>query len=127
MAYVPDQDRPGLRYHVRVHSFRVFTVILAWFLIVAAFYEKPDLLTDAQRLIQRGIEEIGDSILPPWGPRIEFVFREIGGLIWLQITLLVIGLRIALSSLAAVTRFFRRGLAIKKRPSTLKTDWKRRE
>lgn len=48
----------------QVHSFRVFTVILAWFRIVAAFYEKPDLLTDAQRLIQRGIEEIGDTIPP---------------------------------------------------------------
>ena len=46
---------------------------------MAAFYEKPDLLTDAQRLIQRGMEEIGDTIPAPWGPRIEFVFREIGG------------------------------------------------
>ena len=124
---IRDPDRPGFRYHVRVHSFRLFTVILAWFLIVAAFYEKPDLLTDAQRLIQRGIEEIGDTIPPPWGPRIEFVFREIGGLIWLQITLLVIGLRIALSSLVAITRFFRRGFANKKSPSTLTTDWRRRE
>jgi hypothetical protein len=40
--------------------------------------------TGAQRLIQRSIEFIGDNIPPPWGPRIEFVFREIGGLIWLQ-------------------------------------------
>jgi hypothetical protein len=127
MAYVPDPNRPGLRYHVRVHSFRVFTVILAWFLIVAAFYEKPDLLTDAQRLIQRGMEEIGDTIPPPWGPRIEFVFREIGGLIWLQITLLVIGLRILLSSIAVFVRFFRRGVADRKTRSTLSTDQRRRE
>src|SRR5215469_6832051 len=127
MAHIRDPDRPGLRYHVRVHSFRVFTVILAWFLVVAAFYEKPDLLTDAQRLIQRGIEEIGDTIPPPWGSRIEFVFREIGGLIWLQITLLVIGLRMVLSSVAAIVRFFRRGLADKRSPSTLRTDHRRRE
>jgi hypothetical protein len=80
-----------------------------------------------QRLIQRGMEEIGDTIPAPWGPRIEFVFREIGGLIWLQITLLVIGLRMVLSSGAAIVRFFKRGLAENRRPSTLRTDHRRRE
>jgi hypothetical protein len=109
MALQPESPRPGFRYHVRVHSFRTFTVILAWVVIVAAFYEKPELLTGAQRSLQRGIEAVGDAIPPPWGPRIEFVFREIGGLIWLQITLLVLTLRILLSTVAAVGRFiFRR-------------------
>src|SRR5260221_13448745 len=101
----PDRDdRPKLTYHVRVHSFRVFTVILAWVLIVAAFYEKPEILTGAQRLIQHGIENIGDSLPSPWGPRIEFVFREIGGLIWLQITLLVVFVRMALGALGMIWR-----------------------
>lgn len=106
MAVLRDQNRPGFRYHLKVHSFRTFTVILAWAIVVLAFYEKPELLTDAQRLLQRGIENVGDAIPPPWGPRVEFVFREIGGLIWLQITLIVIGLRIALSAIAAMLRFF---------------------
>jgi hypothetical protein len=101
-------DRPGLKYHVRVHSFRVFTAILAWVLVIAAFYEKPELLTGAQRLVQHGIEGVGDSIPPPWGPRIEFVFREIGGLIWLQITLLVVLLRMVLSMFGITWRFLRR-------------------
>jgi hypothetical protein len=79
-------------------------VILAWVLIVLAFYQEPEALTGAQRLIQRGIEFLGDNIPPPWGPRIEFVFREIGGLIWLQITLLVLALRIALSTVAMIFR-----------------------
>lgn len=81
------------------------TVILAWLLIVAAFYQKPEALTGAQRLLQRGIETMGDAIPAPWGPRIEFVFREIGGLIWLQITLFVLTLRVGLSAVAAVWRF----------------------
>jgi hypothetical protein len=81
------------------------TVILAWLLIVAAFYQKPEALTGAQRLLQRGIEAVGDGIPAPWGPRIEFVFREIGGLIWLQITLFVVALRVGLSAVAAVWRF----------------------
>jgi hypothetical protein len=105
MAPLPDTSRPGFRYHLKVHSFRIFTVILAWLLIVAAFYEKPELLTGAQRSLQRGVEAIGDAIPPPWGPRIEFIFREIGGLIWLQITLFVLVLRVVLSTIAAMWRF----------------------
>ena len=80
-------------------------MILAWALVFAAFYQKPELLTGAQRLMQRGIEALGDAVPSPWGPRMEFVFREIGGVIWLQITLVVLALRMALSSVAATWRF----------------------
>ena len=90
-----------------MHSFRILTVILAWVFIAAAFYEKPELLTALQRVIQRGMETIGDSIPAPWGPRIEFVFREIGGFIWLQITLIVVLLRVILSGIAGVWRLMR--------------------
>jgi hypothetical protein len=92
---------------VKVHSFRALTVVLAWIMIAAAFYQKPELLTGLQRAIQRGIEFVGDNIPPPWGPRVEFVFREIGGLIWLQITLIVVLLRVVLSSIAGVWRIAR--------------------
>jgi hypothetical protein len=44
------------------------------------------------------------AIPTPWAPRIEFAFREIGGLIWLQITLLVLGLRIFLSAVGMIGR-----------------------
>ena len=97
-------QRSGFRYHLKVHTFRTFTVILAWVLAIVSFYEWPKLLTGAQRLLQHAIESVGDEIPSPWGPRIEFVFREIGGLIWLQITLLVLGLRIFLSLIAAIGR-----------------------
>ena len=97
----------GLRHHAKVHSFRILTVILAWVFIAAAFYEMPELLTGLQRAIQRGMEAVGDSIPPPWGPRIEFVFREIGGFIWLQITLIVVLLRVILSGIASAWRLFR--------------------
>ena len=90
-----------------MHSFRIVTVILAWVFIAAAFYQWPELLTGLQRGIQRGMEAIGDDIPPPWGPRIEFVFREIGGFIWLQITLIVVFLRVVLSGMAMVWRFLR--------------------
>jgi hypothetical protein len=105
---VQENRYSGLRHHVKVHSFRIFTVILAWICIAAAFYERPELLTGLQRAIQRGMEIIGDNIPPPWGPRIEFVFREIGGFIWLQITLIVLALRVLLSGFAAFWRLARR-------------------
>ncbi len=107
MARIPDpvRSRPGLAYQLRVHTFRTFTVVLAWVMIVAAFYERPELLTGAQRLLQRGIEALGDALPSPWGPRIEFVVRQIGGVIWLQITLIVVCLRLALSTMAAAWRF----------------------
>jgi hypothetical protein len=76
MVRLRERDRPGFGYHLKVHSFRMLTVILAWGLIVAAFYQKPEMLTGAQRLMQRGIEALGDAVPPPWGPRMEFVFRE---------------------------------------------------
>ncbi len=90
-----------------MHSFRIVTVILAWALIAAAFYDWPELLTALQRAVQRGMQAIGDSIPSPWGPRIEFVFREIGGFVWLQITLIVVFLRVILSGIAGVWRMIR--------------------
>jgi len=98
----------GLRHHAKVHSFRVITVVLAWLMIAAAFYERPELLTALQRAVQHGMETIGNTIPSPWGPRIEFVFREIGGFIWLQITLVVVLLRVLLSIIASVWRWLRR-------------------
>ena len=105
---VRDDSRPGFRYHLKVHAFRTLTVILAWVFLALAFYQDPEVLTGGQRLIQRGIEFVGDNIPSPLVPRIEFVFREVGGLIWLQITLLVLALRVVLSALAMVFRGFRR-------------------
>jgi hypothetical protein len=103
------QDRfSGFKHHAKVHSFRILTVILAWLCIALAFYQKPELLTGLQRAIQRSMEAVGDNIPPPWGPRIEFVFREIGGFIWLQITLIVVALRIVLSGVASLWRMLRR-------------------
>ena len=64
--------------------------------------------------MQRGIETVGDTVPSPWGPRMEFVFREIGGVIWLQITLVVLVLRMALSMIAVT---WRRVLHRERRPT----------
>ena len=108
MTLIIENRYSGLKHHAKVHSFRIITVILAWVLIAAAFYEKPELLTGLQRAMQRGMETVGDNVPRPWGPRIEFVFREIGGFVWLQITLIVVLLRMILSGIASVWRLLRR-------------------
>ena len=100
MERLEERYRPGFGYHLKVHTFRTLTAVLAWGLVVAAFYDKPELLTSAQRLMQRGIEAVGDAVPSPWGARMEFVFREIGGLIWLQITMVILTLRMMLSTIA---------------------------
>jgi hypothetical protein len=51
-----------------------------------------------------GIEAIGDSLPYPWGDRVEIVLRELGGIIWLQITAVILLLRFVLSSIALAWR-----------------------
>jgi hypothetical protein len=103
MERLGERNRPGFGYHLKVHTFRTLTAVLAWGLIVTAFYQKPELLTSAQRLMQRGIEAVGDAVPSPWGHG-WIAFREIGGLIWLQITMVILTLRMMLSTIAATWR-----------------------
>ena len=103
MEPLQERNWPGFGYHLKVHTFRTLTAVLAWGLIVAAFYQKPELLTSAQRLMQRGIEAVGDAVPSPWSTG-WIAFREIGGLIWLQITVLILAVRIMLSTIAATWR-----------------------
>ncbi|HXO70342.1 MAG TPA: hypothetical protein VN838_15360 [Bradyrhizobium sp.] len=105
----PHRDYTGLKHHAKVHSFRISTAILAWALIVAAFYYRPDLLKWALRTITHGIETIGDSLPSPWGDRAEVILRELGGFVWFQITLIIVAIRMLFSSIAMGWRFSRRG------------------
>jgi hypothetical protein len=98
----------GFRYHTKVHSFRIGTAILAWFPISLAFYYRPDFIKWALRTGTHAIEVVGDNIPAPWGDRIEIVLREVGGFLWIQITLLIIVIRVALSSVAGIWRLVRR-------------------
>jgi hypothetical protein len=102
------RDYTGLKHHAKVHSFRISTAILAWGLIVAAFYYRPDLLKWALRTITHGIEAIGDSLPSPWGDRAEVILRELGGFVWFQVTLIIVAVRVLFSGIATAWRFSRR-------------------
>jgi hypothetical protein len=103
------RDYTGLKHHAKVHSFRLLTAILAWGLIVAAFYYRPDLLKWLLRGITRGIETIGDSLPTPWGDRAEVILRELGGFVWFQITAVIVLIRVLFSGIAMGWRHTRRG------------------
>ena len=66
MEPLEERNRPGFGYHLKVHTFRTLTAVLAWALVVTAFYQKPELLTSAQQLMQRGLEAVGDAVPSPW-------------------------------------------------------------
>ena len=102
------RDYSGVKHHAKVHAFRIFTAILAWALVFAAFYYWPDLLQWGLRTVTHAFEAIGDALPSPWGARIEVVLREIGGYVWIQITALVILIRLAFSAIAAGWRHGRR-------------------
>ena len=77
MERLGERNRPRFGYLLKVHTFRTVTAVLALGLIVVAFYQKPELLTNAQLQMQRGnIEAVGDAVPPPWG-RGWIAFREI--------------------------------------------------
>jgi hypothetical protein len=104
----PHRDYTGLKHHAKVHSFRISTAILAWGLIAAAFYYRPDLLKWALRTTTHGIEAIGDSLPSPWGDRAEVILRELGGFVWFQVTAIIVAIRLLLSSIAMGWRFYQR-------------------
>jgi hypothetical protein len=102
------RDYSGLRHHAKVHGFRIITAILAWVLIGVAFYYRPDWIKWGLRTATHGIEAVGDALPSPWGDRIEIILRELGGFIWIQITALIIFIRVVLSIIATGWRHRRR-------------------
>jgi hypothetical protein len=104
------RDYSELKRHAKVHTFRITTAIVAWILIAVAFYYRPDVIKWGLRASTGGIEAIGDALPYPWGDRVEIVLRELGGSFWLQVTAVIVLLRIFLSSIALAWRARRRRL-----------------
>jgi hypothetical protein len=71
------RDYSALKQHAKVHTFRITTALVAWVLIVAAFYYRPDWIKWGLRGATGGIEAIGDALPYPWGDRVEIVLREL--------------------------------------------------
>lgn len=96
--------RPGLQHHAKVQG----VLFLPWrspgILIAAGLYHRPDLIKQALRASTRAIESVGDALPSPRGDRIEIMLQEIGGYVWLQITALIVALRVVFWAIAASWR-----------------------
>lgn len=103
MERAGERNRSRFGYQLKVHTFRTLTAVLAWGLIVATFYQKPELLANARGLVQRGTEAVSEAVPSSWGHGWD-AFRDLGGLVWLQITMVIIAVRIVLSLIASTSR-----------------------
>ncbi len=101
-------DYTSLRYHAKVHSFRLCTAIAAWALLIAAFIYYPQIISQTLRGFSRGVEQVADALPEKIGAYVEIGLRELGGLLWLQIAALIVGLRLGLSFFAALWRLIQR-------------------
>jgi uncharacterized membrane protein len=104
----PKRDYAGLKYHARVHSFRFSTVLIAWAILIAAFIFFPRSIAESLRAFSHGVEDIADVLPEKIGSYIEIGLRELGGLLWFQITALIVIVRIVLWGIAAIWRMGRR-------------------
>src|SRR5579872_6871619 len=85
---------PELKRWARTHFFRIWTAIATILLLGLLLVYRPELLTWYLRTTMRLIEAAAARFPYPWGDRIEFFLKEIGGHIWIQITLAIVAVRL---------------------------------
>ena len=96
MLPVKPRYRPTVGQLAKAHTFRFLTTIAAWALIFAAFIYHPEWIRDSLRFMTHSIETIADQVPGPWGARLEIMLRELGGIIWLQIAVAIVVLRLVI-------------------------------
>jgi hypothetical protein len=104
MGRIDDQPKLGFRHHAKVHSFRIGTALLAWILLSAMLFYKPEWVRSGMRAGTHAVEIVGDALPSYWGAQAEIVLRELGGFLWIQITAFIIFVRLVFWLIAAVWR-----------------------
>ncbi len=94
MMPVQPRSRPTLGQLAKAHTFRFLTMIATWALIFAAFIYHPEWIRESLRFLTHSIEHVADQVPEPWGARLEIMLRELGGIIWLQIAVAIVVLRL---------------------------------
>jgi hypothetical protein len=69
-------------------------MVVAWLLIFCAFLYHPEWIRASLRILTHSIEVLSDQVPEPWGSRLKILLREIGGIIWVQITVFIVLLRL---------------------------------
>lgn len=95
-----ERDYSGLKHHAKVHAFRFSTLIVAWALLIAAFIFHPSFIAQSLRSSSHGIEALADALPGQISSYVEIGMRELGGLLWFQVTAVIVLVRIACSLVA---------------------------
>jgi predicted membrane-bound mannosyltransferase len=101
------QNYAGLKHQTKVQSFRFCTALAAWALLVAAFFYYPRFIQQSLRALSRGIESLADALPTGVGAYVEIGLRELGGHLWIQITAIIILVRVVCSLIAMSWRAIR--------------------
>ena len=94
MLPIQPHYRPTVGQLAKAHTFRFLTMVATWALIFAAFVYHPGWIRESLRFMTHSIESIADQVPEPWGARLEIMLRELGGIIWLQIAVAIVVLRL---------------------------------
>jgi hypothetical protein len=98
------REYTGFKHHAKVHTFRLGTALLTWAILVSLFFYRPEVIRWAMRSGTHAIESIGDALPNYWGAQVEILLRELGGFLWLQITVAILAVRAFLSLIAMLWR-----------------------
>src|SRR5205085_881405 len=101
------RDYSGLKHHAKVHTFRIGTAIVAWVLLIATFVIYPKLIAQMLRVFSHTVENVADAMPEQLGSYVEIGLRELGGMLWFQITAAIIVIRVACSLIAMAWRRLR--------------------
>ena len=93
-SMLPAQNRPTVGQLAKAQTFRFLTMVATWALIFGAFVYHPEWIRAWLRFVTSVIEVVVDQVPEPWGPRVEVMLREIGGVIWIQIASAIVLLRL---------------------------------
>lgn len=104
MGQAGEQQKLGLKHYAKVHSFRISTAILTWVLLGVMLFYKPEWIRNGMRAGTHAIEAVSDALPSYWGAQAEIVLRELGGFLWIQITVAIIVVRFLFWVIAATWR-----------------------
>ena len=91
------RDFSGLKHYAKVHTFRFTTLIVGWVFLIAAFIFYPKYIAQSLRAFSRGVESVADMLPDQIGSYVEIGLRELGGMLWFQITAVIVAIRLICS------------------------------
>jgi hypothetical protein len=75
-------------------------LIVGWVFLIAAFIFYPKYIVQSLRAFSHGVESVADMLPDQIGSYVEIGLRELGGLLWFQVTAVIVAIRLICSLVA---------------------------